>query len=302
MNGRHDWSELLPFYCSGGLSKEDRAGLEAHIAECPACRADVEFWRAVALQVKAEAGLATPGQGPLEGALARIGRPHQSAFAARLRLAIGLLRGQAAVLRTEIWISTAGLFALCFVISLIVRETNVVRLAAPIIAAAGLAMIGGPQNDPAFELSRSTPVSPGMILLTRAAMVFGFNLALAAAAGFLLKILLPRGNFLDLIRDGLGPISFLSALALFLSLWIGTVESVGAVGIVWLTRLLPPDLIRHLGEVLKAPALMEADHVVRSLWLKPAWLISLALILTVAAILRADRSSLESSLVGREGR
>jgi hypothetical protein len=301
MTDRDDWRDRLPFYCSGGLSEQDRAGMEAHLAECPACRAEAEFWLAVASEVKTEAGLAVSGRGPLERALAVIDRPRRRSIASRLRLAIDLLRGQASILRMEIWVSTAGLIGLCFAISLVVRETNIVRLAAPLIAAAGLAMIGGPQNDPAFELSRSTPVSPGKILLARATLVFGFNLGLAGAAGILLKVLLPRGNFLDMIRDGLGPISFLSALALFLSLWIETAESVGAVAVLWFLRLLPPDLIHRLGEILKAPALAEADAVFRSLWWKPSLLLALALLLTMGAVLKADRSGLEPSCSRRKG-
>jgi hypothetical protein len=60
--------------------------------------------------------------------------------------------------------------------------TPYVPLLAPALAAAGIAYAYGPGLDPAWELSRSMPVSDRMVLLVRALAVFGLNAALGLAA------------------------------------------------------------------------------------------------------------------------
>jgi hypothetical protein len=60
--------------------------------------------------------------------------------------------------------------------------TPYVPLAAPAIAAAGIAYAYGPGIDPAWELSRSMAVSDRTVLLVRALAVFGLNAGLGIAA------------------------------------------------------------------------------------------------------------------------
>jgi hypothetical protein len=57
-----------------------------------------------------------------------------------------------------------------------------VALAAPALAAAGIAYAYGPGIDPAWELSCSLPVSDRMVLLVRALAVFALNALLGVAA------------------------------------------------------------------------------------------------------------------------
>ena len=57
-----------------------------------------------------------------------------------------------------------------------------VWLIAPAVAAVGIAYSYGPGLDPAWELSRSMPVSDRLVLLTRAVAVFAVNAALGLAA------------------------------------------------------------------------------------------------------------------------
>jgi len=295
MKDHQRWGDLLPFYCSGEIAREDRIRLEAHLADCPLCRADVEFWQSVAAETRAQAERLVPGPASLDRALARISLPTGRSHRPRLRFAFGLLRGQAVVLRTEIWISTAILMGLCFAASLVTESPAMIRLFAPFIAAASLAVIGGPQNDPAFELSRSTPVSPGKIILTRATLVFGYNVVLAIAAAAFFGTLIPGETLPDLIRDGLGPMSFLSALALFLSLWIGTANAVTVAALIWIFRIIPGGLFQRIGEALGAPGLGASAADLRSFWLQPVILIASAALLTLAAVWKADRQGLDNS-------
>lgn len=69
----------------------------------------------------------------------------------------------------------------------VTRSTGLpwVSLLAPALAGAGIAYAYGPGIDPAFELSRTMPVSDRMILLVRALAVFGVNALLGIAASLL---------------------------------------------------------------------------------------------------------------------
>jgi hypothetical protein len=60
--------------------------------------------------------------------------------------------------------------------------TAVVPLLAPALAGVGIAYAYGPGVDPAYELSRSMPVSDRMVLLVRALCVFAVNAALGVVA------------------------------------------------------------------------------------------------------------------------
>ncbi|MCM8749517.1 hypothetical protein NET02_10190 [Thermomicrobiaceae bacterium CFH 74404] len=57
-----------------------------------------------------------------------------------------------------------------------------VPLLAPALSGAAIAYAYGPGIDPAFELSRSLPISDRMVLLVRALAVFGLNAFLALSA------------------------------------------------------------------------------------------------------------------------
>jgi len=67
---------------------------------------------------------------------------------------------------------------------LVSRElgTTLVPLLAPALAGAGIAYSYGPGTDPAYELTRSVPVSARTVLLARALAVFAVNAALGVAA------------------------------------------------------------------------------------------------------------------------
>jgi uncharacterized protein DUF4349/putative zinc finger protein len=70
----HDVAELLPFYANGTLDAADRARVEAELATCTSCAAELREFHAIAAALKARAADA-PALSPhvLESALARIG-------------------------------------------------------------------------------------------------------------------------------------------------------------------------------------------------------------------------------------
>ena len=69
---------------------------------------------------------------------------------------------------------------------LVSRElgTPVVPLLAPALTGAGIAYSYGPGTDPAYELARTLPVGPRMLLMVRALAVFAVNAVLGLAATF----------------------------------------------------------------------------------------------------------------------
>jgi hypothetical protein len=136
-----------------------------------------------------------------------------------------LLRRQLPLIGRGIWAASMIVLLTGMILTYLFPDasgpsTSLLALAAPIVAAAGIALIYGPENDPATELECATPISPALILLARLVLVYGYNLALALATSVLLWLLLDNLALWPLVFSWLVPMLFLSALALALSvLW-----------------------------------------------------------------------------------
>ncbi len=291
MNDHERCREAAPFFAAGTLEAGRRTFVEGHLAGCPECRQDLAFWVEVSAAVKGSAADGNAPTAPLERALTRIRTQPARPRLSRVRLALDLVRWQAAILRREIWLSIAAVTAIGLAAACLTDSIEVSRLLAPLIAAASLAMICGPDNDPAMELTAASPISPGKIVLARATLVFSFNLVLAGLAAALLSAVISRGTFLALILDWLGPMAFLSALALILALSFGTANAVSIAYLAWFLRYLPGGIIRQMTEALSFPALGGLAAAYRSFWESPALLLPLAAALTGLALKLAGRQS-----------
>ncbi len=157
--------------------------------------------------------------------------------------------------------------------------TYVLALAAPIVAAAGIALIYGPENDPASELEYATPISPASILLARLVLVYGYNLALALATSVLLWLLLGHVALWALILSWLAPMLFLSALALALSVIWNSQAAIIAAFSVWGA---------HVFDALRSPLPAVAGFF-NALWSNQMLLVLLALLCLALAFLRTLR-------------
>lgn len=246
MNDHKEFEDLLPEFAAGGLEETLRQEIRNHLEVCVECRADLRLWSALSDEIKAQnQSLSTPplmtervlsrienGQHPLRGSLrARLGEV--------IRREIDLLRIQAPLVRRELWPASAIVILIGLAVAYMVGNSMVIRVVAPLVAAAGLAAIYGVENDPAIELILSCPTSPRQILLARSALVFGYNLVLALLASLALKSLVPPGVFGSLIMSWLGPMAFLSATALLLSIWMGTNNAITLTYIAWVVQFLP---------------------------------------------------------------
>ncbi|MHB1133104.1 MAG: zf-HC2 domain-containing protein [Chloroflexota bacterium] len=291
MTCRHKAVDLLPFYAAESLGEEERLLVAEHLAVCAECRAELALWSEVgAAAIIADAELPAAPASVLEGALAQA-RAENPGLLVR---AWQLLRAQVPLVRGEIWSASALVIALGLVVSLgggaDRRTLGFLGAIAPLVAAAGVAMIYGPENDPALELALATPTSPRQVLLARLALVFGWNLALSLAASLGLVLAVPVGLLGALIMEWLGPMTFLSALALTLSLRVGTSGAVATVCTLWLARWLGRGMeISVAGQAETARQLLELGVLYQNVWSNSALLLSLAALLVAASLWLAGR-------------
>ena len=116
--------------------------------------------------------------------------PPRPCIAPLLR-ATSLLHAQAYLVRREMWPASAIIMAISTVVTYLFGKTEVIYFIAPLVAAASLAAIYGPEHDPASELTLATPTSPWKVLLARLTLVHAYNLLLALAASLFLLLLIP---------------------------------------------------------------------------------------------------------------
>ena len=280
----HEWMmDRLPQYAAGSLPDEDRRKLEHHLSGCPDCRADLALWGAVASQVSAANREIRLPAGLVDRALAKVhSQPKPCPVFLR---AWQLLRAQAPLVQRELWPASAAVIAIGLVLGIIMRNTGVIRVLAPLVAAASLAVLYGPEHDPAMELALATPTSPWKVLLARLTLVFGYNLALGLTASLGLLAILPADLLGELILGWLGPMTFLSAIALVLSLWVGTGNAVTVAYMIWLVQFLP-------SRILQIPAISNTFGTAltryQEFWQTPLLLLLLSALLVAAALWSAN--------------
>jgi hypothetical protein len=299
MNESTHIEEILPLYVSGALDAPTRASVARHLAECAACREELALWQAIAgpVMAEAESAAASAPRDLAERALTQIHAAQSSrmplpGLAHRLAFLAQLLRAQAPLVQREIWPASAAVIAVGVAAALISAQAGFVYALAPLIAAACMSLLYGPENDPALELSLSTPTSPRQVLLARLALVFGYNLALVGAATLALLPMLPDTALLDpLVLRWLAPMTFLSAAALLLSLWTGAPNAISATYLAWLLYLLAGPL-HEMGAAGNVLPTLFADFftLYSGFWQNPALLLSIAAVLTVLAFWQVGRS------------
>ena len=287
--------DLLPAHANGTLGPRDEEKVLEHLRGCPSCRTELASWEVVrgATAQRSEA-LAPLPDGVMAQVWERVGedaaaerRRRQWEAGARLSLAWQLLLAQAPLVRRGLWASSAFTMALgCVVALLIVGPAHggtMLAVFAPVVAAVGVAFLYGPENDPSLELALATPTPPRFVLLARLVLVYGYDLALALVATAVLVLAKDGVGVWALISLWIGPMLFLSALALLLSLLFGAnVAILVAMGL-WGARLLAESGAGS-GRFRTGAASLEA------LWRADVLLLLLAALLFAAAFLYAPRS------------
>ena len=284
MNAHAHFEELLPLYAAGQLDMAQRAEIQEHLAVCAECQADMQLWTAISVEIKTADRSITAPPSLAEQALERIQTP--GALAAAFWRAVGLLIAQALLVQREIWPASAAVMAMGAVVALTSERVEIIYFLAPLVAASTLAMLYGPENDPAMELILATPTSSWKILLARLSVVSAYNLLLALAATLLLLFFVPPGLLGSLILGWLGPLTFLSALALLLSLWLGTSNAVAIAYALWMLQYAP---FKELSQWMASPAWASVQVVYWQFWHSPALLLALSILVIGMALWSARR-------------
>lgn len=216
----------------------------------------------------------------------QIASPRERAAPRRnLRWAWLILRSQVRLVHPATWAASGLVIALGALVTLVFyRSAHTgadlpLVLVAPLVAACGVAFLYGLEGDPALELQLATPVSPRLVLMARLALLFGFNLLITLACSVLLALAGAQISLFPLIASWLAPMTFLSALAFFLSvLCFDSLASVLICLLLWIGAS-----VRHFMELgaLAIPDLFHADFY-------PLMLIA-APVLVVLALWLAER-------------
>lgn len=286
MNKHQYFEEMLPFYAANQLSQAEQASVKNHLVECEDCRADLELWQTISNTIHTESSAVVSPPHLVDQALAQtnVWLPLPRA----LTRAGQLLKAQVMLVHRELWPVCAVLMAIGVIVALLAEKASVIHFLAPLVGAVALATLYGPEHDPATELALTTPTSSWKILLARLTLVSGYNLLLALAASFILLTLLPSNLLGVLILGWLGPMAFLSALALLLSLWVGTNNAITLVSGVWLMRYL---FLASLFNNQQFPLLwFDFLAAYQQFWQSPLLLLALSALLLGAAIFSVNHS------------
>ncbi|MEM5773396.1 MAG: anti-sigma factor [Anaerolineaceae bacterium] len=279
------YPDQIPLYAAGQLDAAESAKLEKHLAVCPECRKALRFWQELRQGIQAESAQLAAPPALAQRALRQIHASRQASSAGvgrRLALAFlrtcSLLRAQAYMVKREIWPASAGVMFLGVCMALLSNHAEAVSFLAPLVAAACMASLFGPENDPAHELTQSTPTSSWKILLARLSLVSGYTLLLSL-------LIIPPVTLGMIILAWLAPLALLSSLALLLSVWVGTGSAVVVSYLLWLVQYVKvSDLI--IAQV-HAPALEHFFSAYRTLFQSPGLQMILAAVLLAAALISA---------------
>ena len=234
--------DLLPAYANGRLDPHETRRVQDHLRHCAPCRTELATWDAIREATQyAAASTPLPSASVLEQALAQIDtQATQPAWqqAAKRTLAHGWLvfTRQVPIIHKSIWYVTPLIILFGCVLTLLgPRETGirlhsaeiVLSLFITVVGAAGVAFIFGSENDAGFELTLTTPTSMRTVLLSRVALVLGYNIVLAALASALVT-LVQGGGLWGVVQLWLGPLILLTSVSLVLSLTIGSVVALVA--------------------------------------------------------------------------
>lgn len=277
-------NELLPEYAAGTLDAARRTRVEAHVAGCADCRADLAGWLGLARAARpdgAAPGLDLVREALLRSALAPAPVPRRQSWF----FTLALVRAEARLARASVLVSSALVMALGVALAATQEASQeaaaVLALVAPVVAAVGIATVYGARRDPAFEVVAATPTSSRLILLARMTLVFGYDVVLALVASGVLAALGGDGGALStLVGAWLGPMALLSALSLLLVVWLGADVAAGAAVGLWGLRVLSDSAI------LDPAGLLEA---VRAAWSTNVLTVLAAAVLGTVAVILAGR-------------
>ncbi|MGZ3676647.1 MAG: anti-sigma factor [Ktedonobacterales bacterium] len=253
----HHVAALLPAYLNGTLDVRDGERVRRHLTGCEPCRMELASWevfRDVARSATTPASSPSPAiftrilaeidAAPAPVPFAHIAQHGAPPSMARDALALWhILLHQPRLIHRSIWIAStvAMIFTTIYAAALWTLDgPSILAIFLPVIAAAGMAFLYGPEANPALELELATPTSPRLTLLCRVALLLGYDLALAFGATAVVAALHGQSPG-ALITTWLGPWALLSAGSLLTSLVFGPIIAATGAFAVWLAQFFQLD-------------------------------------------------------------
>lgn len=284
MNDNTHFKELLLLYVAGQLQGTQKIEIENHLITCTDCQTDLELWKAVSEEVNTANRMIDAPPALANRALERIHTPNKLTLS--FQRAWQLLSKQFLLVKSDMWPASAVVMAMGIVVALVSDKASVIFFLAPLVAASTLAVLYGPENDPALELTLSTPTSPWKILLARLSIVSAYNLLLALIASLILLLIVPPGMLGVIILGWLSPLAFLSALALLLSIWLGTSSAVTITYGLWVVQFIPFKIIEVW---MNSSVWISFRAAYNQFWNNSLLLLLLSLLMIGMALLSANR-------------
>jgi hypothetical protein len=265
-------NEQVILYAADQMKNTERAEFEIHLAACAECQADLELWSAVSHEIRATNLVVSAPPHLDASALKVIDRP--SKLMRALNRTFQLLWAQSFLIHREMFPASAAVMALGVIVALLSNQLEVIYFIAPMIAAASLSVLFGAEQDPAYELILATSTSPWKVLLARLSLVSAHNLILVLAVAAVLHSLIPPHLLGIMLFGWLAPMAFLSALALLLSLSLGTSNAIAITYILWVAQYMP---YKSIGAWMVSPEWSSVIYAYQHFWHSPIILLLLSI-------------------------
>lgn len=246
--------DQLRWFVNHTLSPEERSAVEAHLAGCTACQAEVKVWSELRHAMQTVSARTPEPRADLfaliEQRLDLSSEPAPSMGLPRLLqgccLALSVagehLLAQARLVRRDLfWMP---LFIVPLVVLMVylpgpwAKASDTVAFFAALLTALGMAFLYGQPVDPAREIALVTRTSPRVVLGVRCCVVFGYDLLLNC--GLVLPFLSLHGIVTPawFLTNWLAPLCCLSAIALLLSILVNASTAAFICILLWALRLL----------------------------------------------------------------
>lgn len=277
---------LLPMYLNGQLDAASTQQVRAHVGFCVTCQRELANWEALkgaskqifdatpqpSLQLMSQVWAQIDA--PVERHLWEPGRAFH-----RLWL---IFRAQIPLIHKSIWVASALVCLFGLLLTLLMGShthghkqfaADLLVLFIVIAGASSSAFIYGAAVDPGFELTITTPTSIRLLMLCRMTLVLGYNFLLAIIASAVFASIY-SGGLWGMMQLWLGPLLFLSALCLAVSLFVGSTVALICTTVIEAFQAFPTKFAANLmGAPLSAQAFSPTS---------PALLIAALLLFTFA--------------------
>ncbi len=154
---------------------------------------------------------------------------------------LALLLSQTRVIQADIWLSSAVALLIGLAVTLTMPRAEMLLFSAlaPLVAAAGVALLYDENIVQMLEIEETTRASARVLLLARLTLIFGFNLALGLCGSGVLALVDSQLSLMPLVFSWLAPMSFLCALAFMLSvLLVNSLASMSFSLFLWVVHVI----------------------------------------------------------------